>query len=602
VKQYVFLFKYVLRHWRGRLLILVVTLLTGAFGLLQPWPMKILVDNVLGKKQLSPGLHGLIGILPGASTPLGLLPWVVLAGLIVFGGNSLMDLVLNRAWIQVSQAMVYDLGSDLFAHVQRQSLLFHSRNPVGDSMSRITGDSWAVFTVVETLLFGPLTALITLTGIIVVMVHLNVGLTFVSLGAAVLSSVIPLFTRRRMRQAARAQRDVQSQLQSHVQRVLSGVAIVQAFTQEERELGRFREITNEAVRVQFGNILVTRFTSLNSGLVGVVATAAIIWVGAHDVIAGRLTIGSLLVFLAYLGTLQAQIRSLSGVYIGMQGAAASADRVREVFDQESEVKEEAGARRLEAVKGHVQFDGITFGYEPDRPVLRDINLEILPGETIAIVGPTGVGKSTLVSLIPRFFDPWEGRVLVDGHDVRDLQIKSLREQVALVLQEPFLFPVSLAENIAYGRPDASRAEIEAAARAANAHPFIERLTEGYDTVVGERGATLSGGERQRISIARALLKDAPILILDEPTSALDAETEVYLLEALERLMEGRTTFIIAHRLSTIRRADRIAVLSEGRIVELETHDALLAQGGIYARLHSLQSGARPSEVSVGAPR
>jgi ATP-binding cassette subfamily B protein/subfamily B ATP-binding cassette protein MsbA len=242
------------------------------------------------------------------------------------------------------------------------------------------------------------------------------------------------------------------------------------------------------------------------------------------------------------------------------------------------------------VQGAVVLEDVSFGYEAGQPILHGVSLAARAGETVAIVGPTGVGKSTLMSLLPRFYDPWEGRVLIDGQDLRDLQLQSLRSQIALVLQEPFLFPVSLAENIAYGRPDAGRDAIEAAARAANAHAFIERLPQGYDTVLGERGATLSGGERQRIAIARALLKDAPILILDEPTSALDAETEALLLDALERLMEGRTTFIIAHRLSTIRQADRIVVLHEGGIVEEGSHDTLLAQGGVYARLYHRQIG------------
>jgi ATP-binding cassette, subfamily B, bacterial len=238
----------------------------------------------------------------------------------------------------------------------------------------------------------------------------------------------------------------------------------------------------------------------------------------------------------------------------------------------------------------VQIENVTFGYETNRPVLRDINLTIEPGETVALVGATGAGKSTLVSLVPRFFDPWQGRVLVDGHDVRDVQLKSLRQNIAVVLQEPFLFPLSVAENIAYGRPHATLAEIEAAALDANAHDFIARLPQGYHTVIGERGATLSGGERQRLSIARALLKNAPILILDEPTSALDAESESLLLEALSRLTQGRSTFIIAHRLSTIRRATRIIVLQDGAIAESGTHEELLRRGGLFARLHEIQFG------------
>jgi ATP-binding cassette subfamily B protein/subfamily B ATP-binding cassette protein MsbA len=260
----------------------------------------------------------------------------------------------------------------------------------------------------------------------------------------------------------------------------------------------------------------------------------------------------------------------------------------EILDTPPEVSDHPDARAAVDVRGHVRLEDVSFGYSPDRRVLDAISLDVLPGQTLAIVGATGAGKSTLVSLIPRFHDPDSGRVLLDGADIRTLTLRSLRDHVSIVLQEPFLFPLSIAENIAYGRPEATAAEIEAAARAANAHTFIERLAEGYATTIGERGATLSGGERQRISIARALLKDAPILILDEPTSALDAQTESLLLEALERLMAGRTTFIIAHRLSTIRKAERIIVLDGGRMVESGTHAELLAAGGLYATFHDIQ--------------
>jgi ATP-binding cassette subfamily B protein len=296
------------------------------------------------------------------------------------------------------------------------------------------------------------------------------------------------------------------------------------------------------------------------------------------------------------------LEGLAYVPTTIQGAAGSARRVLEVLEADDEVRDRPTARPLGAVRGHLRIEEVTFGYEPGQPVLRSVSLDVRPGDTVAIVGPTGVGKSTLVGLIPRLFDPWTGRVTVDGHDVRDVQLHTLRAQVALVLQEPFLFPLTVAENIAYGRPAATRAEIERAARAANAHSFIDRLPAGYDTVIGERGATLSGGERQRVAIARALLRDAPILILDEPTSALDTETEASLLQALDRLMQRRTTLIIAHRLSTIRRADRVVVLEDGMVKESGRHDALIARNGVYARYHRLAAGGAWPDPSGAHPR
>jgi ATP-binding cassette subfamily B protein/subfamily B ATP-binding cassette protein MsbA len=312
------------------------------------------------------------------------------------------------------------------------------------------------------------------------------------------------------------------------------------------------------------------------------------WVCALRVLDGRLTVGTTLVFLAYLASLQWQFSVFTTMYSTLQTAGASVDRVMQVFDGEDGVPEPPGARALPPVRGNLVIENVEFGYRPDQPVLRGVSVAAAPGDVVAIVGETGAGKSTLVGLIPRFFDADRGRVLIDGHDVRDVQVSSLRDQVAVVLQEPFLFPTSLADNIAFGRPDATRAQIEIAARTANAHDFIAALPDGYDTVIGERGATLSGGERQRISIARAMLKDAPILILDEPTSALDSETEHAIVEALERLMRGRTTFIVAHRLSTIRNATKIVVLEHGQVVEQGSHAQLMGNGRRYTELHRLQ--------------
>jgi ATP-binding cassette subfamily B protein/subfamily B ATP-binding cassette protein MsbA len=385
-------------------------------------------------------------------------------------------------------------------------------------------------------------------------------------------------------------------MHSHVQQTLAGIPVVQAFSREESHDSRFREVADVAIRAQQRTVLATNLSTLASGLVAAVGAGLVLLIGSHRVLDGRLTVGELLVFVAYLTALQAQFKTYAAIYTRLQSLRASVDRVMEVLDAVSEVPELPGAPVLVVGRGHVRVEGVSFGYESGRAVLGGVSLEALPGETVAIVGPTGAGTSTLVGLVLRFFDPWEGTVSIDGQDLRDVQLGSVRSQVALVLQESFLFPISIADNIAYGRPEASRVEVVEAARAANAHRFISRLPDGYDTVVGERGATLSGGERQRVAIARALLKDAPVLILDEPTSALDAETEGLLLEALERLMVGRTTLIIAHRLSTIRNADRIVVLQDGRVAETGTHRQLLNTPGLYARLHAAQQNTGLSIV------
>jgi ATP-binding cassette subfamily B protein/subfamily B ATP-binding cassette protein MsbA len=375
-----------------------------------------------------------------------------------------------------------------------------------------------------------------------------------------------------------------------VEQTLSAIPVVQAFGREGHAERRFRAVNEELIRAALSTSAVQLKFKVLMGLTTTLGTAAIVWLGASHVLDGKLTVGGVLVFLSYLASLYAPLESLMYTSSTIQGAAGSARRVIEVLATQQEVKDSPAAQPLDAVRGHVALENVAFGYEQGRPVLHDVSLDVPPGQVVAIVGATGAGKTTLVSLIPRFFDAWQGRVLLDGSDVRDLQLKSLRRNVALVLQEPFLFPLTIAENIAYGRPEASREEIEVAARAANAHAFVMALPKGYDTRVGERGATLSGGERQRLSIARAFLMDAPVLILDEPTSALDAATERLLLDALHRLIEGRTTLIIAHRLSTVRNADRIVVVHEGRIVEEGTHEALLTLNGRYAHLHDVQMG------------
>jgi ATP-binding cassette subfamily B protein len=591
------LLRYARTHRVSLLLIFGLTIAAAGFVALQPWPLKLLIDQVLGGNPLPPALENTFAALALEPSPTLLLMAVVLGGLGLFALGAAVDTALAWIWTIVGRRLVFDVAEDLFARLQRRSLTYHKRTPVGDLMGRVTVDSWCVYQIVDTLIVTPAYALLTMSAMIVLMAQLNVQLTLIAVALAPLMVASSFLMGKPLRAAARLKREVESRLQSHIQQTLTGIPVVQAFGQEDRESLRLTHFADAAIRTQQRSALLGSFSGLSSGLVTTLGAGVILWLGAKSVLAGTLTLGSILVFLAYLGALQSQMKVFAGLYPALQNLSASANRVIEIINAAPEIVEKPGAVELPRVNGAVRFEGVTTGYEPGQAVLKNVSFRAQAGETIAIVGATGAGKTTLVNLIPRFLDAWEGRVLIDGHDVRGVRLASLRQQVGIVPQESFLFPISVAENITYGRPSAARAEIEAAARAANAHDFIARLPEGYDTVLGERGATLSGGERQRLSIARAFLRDAPILILDEPTSALDAETERLIFDALHRLTQGRTTFIIAHRLSTARRANRILVLQAGEIVESGTHEELLTQHGRYAQLHELQQPSTAATIT-----
>jgi ATP-binding cassette subfamily B protein/subfamily B ATP-binding cassette protein MsbA len=588
--------RYAKPHWRAISLLTLTMLVDIVLELAKPWPLKLVIDNVLGHH---PTPKVLTSIAPGTATPHGLLVWAALATVGIFLLGTASKTFYNYFSLRIGQQMVFELASDLFTHLQRMSLRFHIRRPLGDMIARVTGDSYCVSTLVCDALIPAAQAVLTLIGMFVVMWMLEPTLTVIALGVLPFLAVVIRYMARPIQERTREHRDLEGKMFSVVEQTLGAVPAVKAFAREPIEEQRFRHYANRTVSAYLRSTLAGIWFEVVSGIVLAIGTAGIIYLGADLALRGKMTTGTIIVFLSYLTSLYDPLDSLTSTSQTVAGAAAEADRVLEILETEPEIQDSPGARDL-PVAGPIRYEHVTFGYERGRTALRDVSLRADPGDVVAIVGETGAGKTTLANLLVRFYDPREGRITIGGTDIREFRQRSLRSQIALVLQDPFIFPLTIRENIAYGRPDATEEEIVAAAEAANAHDFIMRTPEGYDTEVGERGGSLSGGEKQRLSIARAFLKDAPVLILDEPTSSLDARTEAALLEALERLMVGRITFIIAHRLSTTRKATQILVLHHGEVIERGTHDELIELDGGYADLYRRQNRARETASATAA--
>jgi ATP-binding cassette subfamily B protein/subfamily B ATP-binding cassette protein MsbA len=585
-------------EWRAIAAVLVMATLAAGLGALQPWPLKLLIDYGLADNNFVPGplaaFFEAVGIAPGRAQ-IVIAAAVAVIGL--FAAAAALESAVTLVWFAAGQRLVYAMASRMFMQLQKLSLLFHAKRTVGDALSRLTGDAWSVYVVAEAFLIAPVKHLLVVVFVGALAWQLDRTLTLLILATAPLLALSAFCFGGALKRTERMRREALSKLTSFVHQTIGAMPVVQAFGASARNAALFTGLSDNVIATTRRSTLVEQSYTIMNGVAITAGIALVVYAGGRAVLGGEMALGSLLVFIAYMRTLESASRNLLTSYGSLRAAEASVERVMEILDADDVVRDEPGARALPVREpgrsGHLVFEHVSFGYEPGRPVLRDVCLEIAPGETVALVGASGAGKTTLASLVPRFFDPGEGVVRLDGMDLRSVQLDSLRAEIALVLQDPFLLPASVLENIAYGRPGAARDDIVAAAVAANAHEFIRDLPDGYDTVLEERGANLSGGQRQRLAIARALLRDPRVLILDEPTSALDTVTERQVLEALRRLEAGRTTLVIAHRLAAARAADRVVVLGNGMIAESGTHTELIARGGVYARLHALSEIAGP---------
>jgi ABC-type multidrug transport system fused ATPase/permease subunit len=565
-----------------------LTLATVVLGLAEPWPLAVILNQVLTSEHPTGITQAIFGTDP--TTWVVLVTMVVGRFLIIVVGNA-TTVLSNFFGAKTEQNMVMDLRSDLFAHVQRLSFTFHDERQTGALMSQINLQAASVGNIV--MVIPPIIeAMLTLVGMLVIALLIDWEVALLAL------AVVPLLYwsfgiyGSRIVPRLRKVQELEWRSLSIVHESMAMLRVIVSFGREDYEHKRFREqgrtAVDERVKLTVGQSMYTLFVQTATAA----GTSLVLGVGAWHVVEGKIAIGELIVLMTYIGSVYRPLEQISTTVGMIHEELVQFNASLDLLDMEPEVMEKPDAIELGRSRGHVVVGGVGFAYKGRRETLQDISFEALPGEKVAIVGHTGAGKSTLMSLLVRFYDPASGVIEIDGVDLRDLKLASLREQISLVLQEPLLFSGTIGENIRYGRLEASDEDIAAAARAANAHDFISKLPHGYQTKLGERGAQLSGGERQRICVARAFLKDAPILILDEPTSAIDSKTEGVILDALDDLMEGRTSFMIAHRLSTVRHADQILVLDKGRVVERGTHEELLHTGTAYRQLHEAQNRER----------
>jgi ATP-binding cassette, subfamily B, bacterial len=565
----------------------VAMILDAALTVFRPWPLKVVIDRVLSQRPSHvPFLHAWLDTAP--LSRLHILYGACATTLIIAVTTGMLTYYYIRRLGDIGQRFVFALRENLFAHLQRLSLRFHDRQRIGDLITRLTSDIDAIQDMIANGIIVFASNAFLLAGMLILMFWLNWQFALTALSVAPLLFWTVFRYSNRIKIAAGKARASTGVLASLAQETLASIRIVQGLAQEEQQDERFRaQSTTSLQAYQEGIRYQARIWPIVD-LLAATGLAMVMWYGATRVLAGALTTGDVVIFFAYITNLYAPMRQLARLSFMFNRASVAAERIAEIMTLRSEVVDRARAKTAVGLKGSIEFLNVSFEYEQGQPVLSKIYLAIRPGERVAIIGASGAGKSTLVSLVPRLYDPSSGAVYIDGEDIRNYSVQSLREQISLVLQDSLLFSGTIRENIAFGRRNATEQEIVAAAVTANADEFIQRLPDGYDTLVAERGSSLSGGEKQRIAIARAVLRDTPILILDEPTSSLDAASERLVIDALERAAEGRTTLIIAHRLTTVRLADRVVVLEKGHVAEEGSSQELLARNGKYSHLYHLQ--------------
>ncbi len=579
------------RPYRKWVLVIIIAMLAETMiSLATPWPLKIILDHVIEQRPLPGWLQWVNDLFPGDNkiqlATLAAVAFVVIAGL-----GSLAGIVESYYNERVAQNIANDLRRKLYHHLQNLSLSYYDSHQTGKLLSTITADVSTIQDFASATLLSILVDALSILGMVGIMFYINADFTLVALAVTPFLLFFVGRFKKLMKKATREVRKDQSNMFTILQQGLESIRAVNAFGRQEFEEDKLRKISEETVAAALRARRVKSVLSPTVTVTVALCTAFVLWRGAGLVLSNAMTIGALTVFLWYMNKFFSPVQDLAKLTSTVAQASVALERIQAIFETDNSIPQKPGAKDPGRLTGEIVFENVSFSYDQGTPLLNDINLMIHSGQRIGICGPTGCGKSTIVSLIARFYDPTGGRILMDGKNITDLTLDGLRGQLAFVLQDTVLFYGSVYDNIAYGRPDATRDEIIKAATIANAHEFIEQMPHEYDTLVGERGVTLSGGQRQRIGIARALVRNSPILILDEPTASLDSESEKIVMEALEKLMSGRTVITIAHRLSTIRDADKIFVMNNGCIAEEGTHEELLERGGVYSGLHKMQEWA-----------